>query len=174
MEWSVGGWMLHTILHSAPWSSFSICTYGFSGRQCSQTEGKSVVSHPDRFRSCLIWGGIFADMEIKYQDQQYQLLQAGIFVYPSQMLPWPKIIIISVLKGKRQNVADKWWNGGAYYVIDSSATHHMHSVREDQVLATVAYSNGPINALVICELISRNPNYSDGWIFLSQRYRTNY
>jgi hypothetical protein len=37
-----------------PWSFFSICTYGLSGRQFSQTEGKSVVSHPDLLRSCLI------------------------------------------------------------------------------------------------------------------------
>jgi hypothetical protein len=43
-----------TILHSAPWSSFNICTYGFSGRQFSQTEGKSVDSQPARLRSCLI------------------------------------------------------------------------------------------------------------------------
>lgn len=48
----------HTNLHSAPWSSLSILTNGFSGKQFSQTDGKSVVSHPDRFRSCLIWGGI--------------------------------------------------------------------------------------------------------------------
>lgn len=34
---------------------------GFSGRQFSQTEGKSVVSHPDRLRSCLICGGMAGD-----------------------------------------------------------------------------------------------------------------
>ena len=44
-------------LHSAPWSSFIICTYGLLGRQFSQTEGKSVVSQPDLLRSCLICGG---------------------------------------------------------------------------------------------------------------------
>jgi hypothetical protein len=43
---------------TAPWSSFNICTYGLSGKHFSQTDGKSVVSHPLRFRSCLIWGGM--------------------------------------------------------------------------------------------------------------------
>jgi hypothetical protein len=53
-----------TILHSAPWSSLIICTYGFSGRQFSQTDGKSVDSHPERFRSCLIWGGMTEAVEL--------------------------------------------------------------------------------------------------------------
>lgn len=48
-------------LHSSPWSCLIICTKGLSGRQFSQTEGKSVVSHPERLRSCLICGGIIKE-----------------------------------------------------------------------------------------------------------------
>jgi hypothetical protein len=45
-------------LHCSPASCLIICTNGLSGKQFSQTEGKSVVSHPERFKSCLICGGI--------------------------------------------------------------------------------------------------------------------
>lgn len=45
-------------LQADPMSSRIIWTKGFSGRQFSQTEGKSVVSQPERLRSCFIWGGI--------------------------------------------------------------------------------------------------------------------
>jgi hypothetical protein len=70
------------ILHSAPWSSFSIWTYGLSGRQDSHEDGKSVDSQPERLRSCLIWGGaMVAELYLEESAVGYEQRCRGLNVW---------------------------------------------------------------------------------------------